>query len=112
MEKKKRQKVKYEMFSYSGTSTIPFGITTYNIVFEKPSEITFFNYGTTSLVAFINNNIYLSPFVDVLAGTAQTDYKITFSTNVNEEDTTRYVLKMATGTTVQALVKFYVDTEI
>jgi hypothetical protein len=111
MEKKKRQKVKFEMFTYTGTSTIPFGITTYNLVFEKPAEITFFNYGTTSLAAILNNNIGLSPFVDVLAGTAPTDYKITFSTNVNEEDTTRYVLRMATGTTVQVLVKFYVDSE-
>jgi hypothetical protein len=112
MEKKKRQAVRYEMFSYAGTSTTPFAQTTYNIVFEKPSEITFFNYGTTSLAAIINNNIVLSPFVDVLAGTATTDYKITLRTNVNEVDTTRYVIKVLTGTVVQALVKFYVDSEV
>jgi hypothetical protein len=108
MEKKIRQKVRYEMFSYEGTSVVPFQATTYNIVFDNPSEITFFNYGTTSILATINNNIFLSPFVDVLAGTATTDYKVTLRTNVNEVDTTRYVIKIFSGSIVQALVKFYV----
>ena len=63
MEKKTRQKVRYEMFSYEGTSAVPFQATTYNLVFENPSEITFFNYGGTSVLAIINNNIFLSPFI-------------------------------------------------
>lgn len=112
MEKKKRQQVRYEMFTYEGSSTIPFQASTYNIVFDKPSEITFFNYGTTSINAVVNNNIILSPFVDVLSGIATTDYKITLRTNVNEVDVTRYVIKVFAGSVVQALVKFYVDTDL
>jgi hypothetical protein len=109
MEKKTRQKVRYEMFSYEGTSAVPFQATTYNLVFENPSEITFFNYGGTSVLAIINNNIFLSPFIDVLAGTATTDYKITLRTNTDEVDSTRYTIKVFAGTVVQALVKFYVN---
>lgn len=108
--KLQRSKIKYEILNYEGPAA-GFGFKAYTLTFKNPASVSFFNYGGSSIPAFVNNNLVLSPYVDVLSGIALTDYKYQFINAVNEIDTTVWTLKCFAGVLIQVVVKYYVNEE-
>jgi len=109
--KLQKRRIKYEVFNYEGPTPPTFAFKAYTLVYKNPASVSFFNYGPPGFACIINNNLFLSPFLDFQAGLANTDYKYQFINAVDEIDSTVWTLKVFAGGFVQVVVKFYVDEE-
>jgi hypothetical protein len=103
---KKYQKVKFEVFTFSGG---PLG-STYTLKLNDPAQVTFECFGGSLLgVATINNSIFLFPYIDTITGLANLPYNKIFETKRNEIDTTVYTLNVSSPNIfVKVTCKYYV----
>lgn len=101
----KRQKVRYECYTYNA----PNGLTTHFLKLNNPAEVKFI--GVDSNIGnriTINNSFVIQSLVDVLNGTAVYPSELILNNNENEIDVTQYTLLLQQNSEVFVVCKYYV----
>ena len=106
MEKVKKQKVRYEYFTYTGTVGVL--ITQVTLKIENPASVTFTNIGPTGNLCIINNVCYLAPLTDYITGVATLPYYQEMINNQDEIDVTNYSIKIIGGGAILVKCKYYI----
>jgi hypothetical protein len=111
MEKKIRQKVRYEFFKFAGDALLI--SKQYSLKLENPCEITFLcqcPIGSSGF-ATINNAYNIQSYNDSINPVLSVaPYQINFKTNQNEVDITNYsLIVFGADTIVTITCKYYVN---
>jgi len=77
------------------------------LVLNNPAEVTFINQGVGGGIVTINNVIQIQTSGNVIAGIGDFFDRITLKNNGNEIDTTDYNVRMAVGTKLIVICKYY-----
>ena len=104
---RKKQKVRYEFYSYEASSSAPFNQT---LVLNNPASVRFVstdsNLGNCRTI--INNQYVLQALVDFQNGTAIYPYELVLINSVDEEDVTQYTILMKPNSQLKVVCKYYV----
>lgn len=106
MEKTKRQKVRYEFYTFSGQVGVI--VTQINLKLENPASIKFVYEGLAGSFAQINNIYFLSPLIDTNTGVAPYPSTLVLENNQDEIDVTNYSLKIGQGQVV-IICKYFIN---
>jgi hypothetical protein len=103
----KKQKIKYQFYQFTGT---PGAITNFTLKLNSPMEVKFFLTAPVGILGFVTiNNLYrLEPYEHTVNGTAFLPFELTLKNNINEIDTTDYVLQIKDQVICDVVCKYSV----